>query len=108
MRYDRYSVRETLLWYDGPILTRGTLSNGEFILAMSVEDDLMVAVELFPEIMDAVVNSSVTLREAFTTHRVGRAWRCPPAGDGGTVEIETMEGEIPEEWLSDEGCYLLK
>lgn len=106
----QFTVTEVLDEYDGPMMVYGQMENGELALAMVYDDDfgyrLWFAAIVSSETIDGVLANKITLRNAFKSH-IGPIWLGDAIDYAGSVTTLTpLDGDLPDTWLSAEGCYL--
>ncbi len=95
-------IQETLYWYDQPILFTSMLEK-KFQLVMLMDDDTFLAAETTPEIIQAIKDSKIFLRDAFTENKCSLV-KC--VTNSGWI-IESVEPFEPtDEYLPGANLYL--
>ena len=109
----QFIISEIVFWYDGPLMVRGITTGGGQVLALILDEHGQdgnapwIATEISQDIMDGVLANKIDLRDVFLKYNIGKVFT--GSFGGGVSEFATLtpvEGEISNEWLPEENCFL--
>lgn len=101
------TVKEVLMYYDGPLLTIVECEDGVWAVATAIDADLNCLVSrVSRKTIDDLLGNKVEVRDVFTKLREGPAYTSQMGDEGAVMELAILDGDPPEDWLALPGCFL--
>lgn len=101
------TVKEVLVYYDGPLLTIVECDDGALAVATATDANLNCLVSrVSRETIDNLLGNKVEVRDVFTKLREGPAYTSEMGNEGDVMELVILDGDPPDNWLAAPGCLL--